>query len=108
MSRRERHQSEEPWERHVRRTLLPKIDQSAAFLSLLPEGEPDAKSCVELGAAIFYNKPIALLVLKGRTVPPGVRRIAHLVIENVDPDDPADQRRVAERMARFVEEWAPE
>ena len=42
--------------------------------------EPDA-TCLELGAAIFYDKPIIVVAPAGREVPAGLRRIATTVIE---------------------------
>jgi hypothetical protein len=36
---------------------------------------------VELGFAILLDKPVIALARRGRGVPPGLRRIAHAVIE---------------------------
>ena len=73
------------WERfvrHARRDAVPKIEGSAFVMSLVPRsGEADVKFAVELGFGIMHNKPIVLLSMPGVEIPPGLRRIAHHVIE---------------------------
>lgn len=73
------------WERfvrHVREDAVGKIAESAMVMSLVPDdGKADVKFAVELGFAILYDKPIVLVAMNGREIPPGLRRVAHHVIE---------------------------
>ncbi len=73
------------WEsfvRHARRDAFAKIDESAFVMSLCPtSGKADVKFAVELGFGIMLNKPIVLLAMKGVRIPPGLRRVAHSVIQ---------------------------
>ena len=49
---------------HARREMFPKMKQSALVISVL-NAEPDAKQCLELGAAILFEKPLVILALRG-------------------------------------------
>ena len=84
----------ERWFRKARRELTPKLRGSAMYVGLVPE-DPDPKYCMELGMALMLDKPIILVVAKGRTLPQALRRAADVVIEDVDFDHPErDQERV--------------
>lgn len=84
------------WLDKARREMFPKLAASDTFLSLCPEGEPDAKFCLELGAAIMFDKPIVVVAVEGREVPPGLLRIAHHVIEADTPEE------AGEKVAAYV------
>lgn len=92
------------WEAHVKRTLFPRVDGSAVWLGSSPSGEPDATFCLELGAAILSDTPILVVCPRGRTVPPGLRRIAHAVVEDVDWDTAAGREAVQRPLADLVPE----
>ena len=92
------------WEAHVKRTLFPQVDGSAVWLGISPSGQPDAKFCVELGAAILYDKPILVVCPRGRTVPPGLRRIAHAVVEDVEWGTEAGREAVQRALAGLLPE----
>lgn len=94
------------WEQHVVDELFPMVEDTSVFLSLAPtSGKPDVKFCVELGAAIMYDKPILVVAIKGTVVAPGLRRIAHDVVEDVDMNLDADRERVATAMIRMLEKY---
>lgn len=83
---------------HCRTELAGKIDRSAFVMSLVPGGEPDIKFAVELGLAILANKPIVAVAMAGRTIPPGLERVAHSVIKlerDFDTEAGADEFRAA-------------
>lgn len=80
----------------VRKNAVKQIAGSDAFVSLVPEGEPDIKFAVELGLAIWFDKPIIAVAFPGREIPPGLRRIAHKVVEcDLDTEAGVEQMRVA-------------
>jgi len=81
------------------------IEQSAVYLGISPDGEPDAKFCVELGAAIMYDKPLIFLVAKDRQMPPGLRRIAHAIVEDVDFDTPEGLEDIRQRIEPVIEQF---
>jgi len=89
---------------HTRRDLFPKLEESSLFLSMCPSGEPDVKFCLELGAAIMYDKPIILLVMPGRAVPPSLERIAVGRID-ADPDTEAGREHIGREVRRIMEAY---
>ena len=57
--------------------LLEKVTLSSFVLVLAPREAPDAKILIEIGAAIWCNRPIVLVVPPQRTaVPPALRKLA--------------------------------
>jgi hypothetical protein len=97
---------EAAWAADVRERLYPGLRQSALFLSI-GGGGPDPKAALELGAAIYLDKPILILVPPGETIPAAMRRAADLVLDDVDMDDPEDRARVGraiDRLARQARE----
>jgi hypothetical protein len=86
----------------VRVGAVDKIAGSAAFVSLVPEGEVDIKFAVELGLAIWYGKPIVAVVMPGREIPSGLRRVAHRVVE-CDIDTQAGQEKFHEALAEVLD-----
>jgi len=73
----------------VKTHVLPEIKNSDAVVTIVPEKElVDPKIATELGAAIFLDKPIFLVVLPGREIPPKLEKIADaiLVLETDDPE----------------------
>lgn len=70
------------WEEHARRDLASKVASSAWVVTLNPADEIDPKVVLETGYAVLLDKPIILVAWPGRsTIPPGLRRIAHEVVE---------------------------
>jgi hypothetical protein len=66
--------------RHVRTETVRGMAESAFVMSLVPDGEVDVKFAVELGLAIMLGKPIVAVVMPGRKVPAGLRKVAEAVI----------------------------
>jgi hypothetical protein len=90
--------------RLAREELLPKLRETALFLSLFAD-DPDPKYCMELGMAIALDKPIITVVPRGRTIGEHLRRVSDAVLEDVDFDDPdADRERVQDTIARVLAE----
>lgn len=95
MSKRRRDQdAERAYFDHARRTLFPLIHDSRVYLGLCP-AEPDAKFCLELGAAVMYDKPLIFVVRPGVSIPPKLRRIADAIVEVEDLASPEGQARIA-------------
>ena len=103
-----RRADEARWQAHVERTLYPKLRAAGAFVSIAPSGEPDAKFCLELGAAIVLGKPILVVAPPGTRVSPGLRRVAHAVLEGVDPLSEAGGETLLAFIAEFAGQDAPD
>jgi len=89
------------WAARVDRELIPKIESSAATISIVPKGETDIKFAVELGLSIMLGKPIILLVVPGAKVPAKLARVADAIIEGT-PDDPEIGRRIREALDELL------
>jgi len=68
---------------------VPKIDQSAIFLGLLPSENmaEHANLVIEFGLAVLLDKPIYLLVPDDLRLPSNLTRLAHGVERYRGPDD---------------------
>ncbi len=89
----------------VRKDAVHKIAESAFVASLVPPGETDIKFAVELGLAIMLDKPVVAIAFPGRAVPPGLRRVAHSVIElEHDLDTEAGQLEMQRRLTAVMDE----
>lgn len=84
----------------IRTLILRQLEQSKVYLGIVPEqeGELDFQGLAELGYAIMLNKPIVLMAFDGAVIPPGLRRVAHHIIERVDLDDPASSTRAQDAL----------
>jgi hypothetical protein len=85
----------------ARRELFPKMAGSAFCLSIV--GTPDPKLCMEIGAAILFNKPIMLVIPRGRTIPLSLRTIAHEIVEIDGMEDAASKDRITAAVKRMIE-----
>lgn len=78
---------EKRWEEfvaHARQDAVAKIHQSALTVCISPPGsvdDCDVKQALEIGASILMDKPLVVVQMAGRTVPPGLRRAASHVVE---------------------------
>lgn len=97
------HKQREEWERHVKDTLFPMVAKSRVCLQLLKHPEPDLKMLTELAAMIWHNKPIILCQFSGVEIPPGLRRIAHVVLEDCDPLTETGRARLMAAIREFDE-----
>lgn len=82
------------WLESGERDMLPKMQSSAISLALF-SGKIDAKLCVEIGAAILFDKPLILLVLTDENIPAALERAATTIVRG-NPDDPEIQQRLTE------------
>lgn len=85
----------------VRTELIPKLDQSAASVSLVPSGETDVKFAVELGLSIMLDKPIVAVVTPGTRVPAKLAAVADCIVEG-DLDDPTMAERLNAALAEVL------
>lgn len=79
--------------------LVPKVEESAIVISLVPRGKQDIKFALELGMSIMMDKPIIAVVPKGRQVPAKLVAVADALVEG-DFDDPSLSGRLREAMQR--------
>jgi len=91
------------WARRVVTEMVPSLRASAVSISLVPHNEGDVKFWVELGASIMLGKPILVVALKGRQIPPKLRLVADEIVELPDglttPGASDAVARAIERMA---------
>lgn len=88
--------------KHCKEELLPKLDDSAMGMCLVPSGPTDVKFAVELGFLIMMDKPILAVVDPGVAVPPKLRAVADAIIIG-RPSDPGFQ----EKFVRAVDKMMP-
>lgn len=90
----------EQWDRFVayqREHVLAAIAGSAAMMSFVPE-EVDIKVALELGMAIYLNKPIIVLSPPGRPIPEKLVRVADRVVSgDIDTEEGLAELREAMR-----------
>jgi hypothetical protein len=85
-----------------RREVLPKLLDSAAFVSVGSEvGNFDVRQATELGAALLMGKPILIVIPRGRTIGAQLRRAADEIIDDWAPDEPQSQERMVAAMSRL-------
>ena len=84
------------WLQRCNDELRPMIEKSAVTMTLAPD-KPDAKVAVELGFAMWLDKPIIVLAPKGRYIPDNLRKVAHAIITG-EPTDPAVQVKLQKAM----------
>lgn len=87
--------------RRFEREVMPQIKNSAITISICAS-DPDAKQCLELGAAILFDKPIVLFVPAGQTIPANLRRVASAIVEGdlLDENTKAKIQEAIERVMR--------
>lgn len=89
------------WVEDVRTGLIPKLEESAITVSLIPEGETDIKFAVELGLSIMLDKPIIAVVGPGVRVPERLLRVADEVVEG-DVTTEAGQAELMEKLTAMM------
>ena len=72
----------------VHNELIPKINDSAVAVSLVPKGPTDVKFAIELGFMVMYDKPIIAVIDPDIRVPHKLRAVADVIIigRSTDPD----------------------
>jgi predicted nucleic acid-binding OB-fold protein len=82
--------------------MFPKL-QSSMMSLVLGSSQPDAKLALEIGAAILFDKPLVVMVPKGKKISAGLLRAAHEVIEYDDLDENASKK-IRDAVTRILEE----
>lgn len=82
--------------------------QGSKMVLCLVSGEPDAKSCIELGAAILFNKPIVIVSFGTAVVPKRLEELAEAHVhyeedESVTHGSGADRLRAAMEQVLYSE-----
>jgi hypothetical protein len=99
------------WVEHVLVDMVPKMEQSAMVINLVPpEGKHsagDVKFWVELGASIMMEKPILAVAFDGRQVPEKLRAIADKVVILPGGVSPESSEELAGAIAEFVKGTRP-
>jgi hypothetical protein len=88
---------------HAEVDLFPKLKNSRMSVSIIDQ-TPDVKMCMELGASMYFDKPIVLIVKRGvHFIPARLRKLADAVIEyEYDFKEPKVQAAIQEVMARLL------
>lgn len=85
-----------------RNEVLPKLLDSAVFLSIHSDNPDwDVRQATELGAALLLDKPLLLIVPKGRTLGEHLRRAADVVVDEWDATDADAQVRIHAAMRQI-------
>ncbi len=84
---------------HARREMFPKMKESV--LSIVIAADPDPKLCIELGAAILYDKPIIAVVPAGRKIPANLARVASAVIQG-DLSDARSKQKLQDAISSVI------
>ena len=84
------------------REVIPMIAGSAYVMNIAPGEEPDAKVCLEVGAAILLGKPLFIVLPPGRSISEQLRRAADVVIE-ADPGTEEGRLELMRQVAAFTE-----
>jgi hypothetical protein len=92
------HPEAKKWLADVERDMLPKMEDSAISITIF-SGTIDAKLCVEVGAAILYDKPIVLLALPGQKIPAALGRAASAIVRG----DPMRNPEVGKRLTEAIQ-----
>jgi hypothetical protein len=91
------------WELHVRKSVVPKMADSALTVQLFPNGEPDIKFAVELGLSILLDKPIIVVCEPGQILPDKMLQVADKVVEVDWRGNPqATQEAIADAISNYV------
>ena len=90
---------EDEFFRHARTEMFPKMKESA--ISIVIGGEPDPKLCLELGAAILFDKPIIAVILPGVKIPANLARVASAIIQG-DLRDAAVEGKLKDAITRIM------
>ncbi|SRR6266702_5205561 len=85
---------------HAEREMLPKMKDSAITIALFHD-KIDIKQCVEIGAAILFDKPIVVVVCGSKPVPANLKRVASAIVEGNMRDD-ATKAKIQAALAKVL------
>jgi hypothetical protein len=79
---------------------MPELLASKIFLAVLGDGDEVVRIqfATSLGMMLLRNRPIVLMALPGVLIPPKLRLIADVLIEDADMADPGTQERLADAL----------
>lgn len=80
--------------RHFKENVLPNIADSTQFAALISGKMPDAKMCLEIGAAVLLDKPIIAICFEGAAPSQHLLKIATKIVEVEDLSSPRDMEKV--------------
>lgn len=81
--------------------MFPKMEASAFALAILDT--PTPKLCMELGAAVLFDKPLILIVTDPEMkIPANLKRVASAIVVG-HPSDPAIQKQLQDAMTAVIE-----
>ena len=90
------------WLESADREMLPMMEQSQIALALYT-GKIDAKLCLEIGAAVLYDKPIVIMATHVGDVPANLAKCAAKIVCG-DPLDPITKKHLADAVAEIIKE----
>lgn len=83
--------------------MLPMMEKSALTLCIFP-GKVDIKLCVEIGAAILFDKPIIVVVTGDKPVPANLKRVASAIVQCDDMKDEAARAKIDDAISRVLQQ----
>jgi nucleoside 2-deoxyribosyltransferase len=95
------------YKKHIIEELIPKIDNTDVFVSIMPSGKDkvDVKFAVELGIAILLDKPIVAIMCPGDDVSNKFKQVVDRFIE-LDIKDPLNYPKITEALNGIMkEDW---
>jgi hypothetical protein len=94
------------WLESAGRDMLPQMEASAISFAIFT-GKIDPKLCIEIGAAVLYDKPIVLLVVRDSFVPANLERCAAQIVRG-EMNDPETRRRMQQAIEQVLAERKPQ
>lgn len=96
------------WANHVLETMLPALKDSEISCSIVPDvdgdhGVGDVKYWVEIGASLCLGKPLMLVVLGEREIPPKLAAVADEIVRLPDGVNLASSEELARRIEAMCE-----
>lgn len=67
------------WLKRAKEEMFPKMKESALSVTIF-NSEPDPKLCIEVGAAVLFDKPLIILAPNGAKLPANLKRLASAII----------------------------
>jgi hypothetical protein len=92
----------EEFMREFHDNVMPQISESVLTLTIF-SGAVDPKICLELGAAILYDKPIIVFATPDALIPLRLRNIASAIVVG-EPSDPTVVQRLQDAMQAVMKE----
>lgn len=87
--------------RRAKEYMFPRMKASAMSLTVLT-ADPDPKLCIELGAAILFDKPIVIVAPPDVPIPANLKRLAAHIIQG-DMSDPATGQKLRDALTAVME-----